>query len=227
MRPVRTLNTVSRRPSSSSHRAAPVSPSEHHRLPLALCHFSVTWPSHPPHHEGAGADTAPTPSNWGDHASRVQVLRTLQLSRGPSQRRRGSSRCGAGGHLQGLREAHAHSVRPTAGLQVRPLAGGQHPRVVSGLRKRPLAAAPVGPSAVPLADVPVQDVLDVLHNQVDGDCAETDKSASAARTLRPLANVCPALGLSRQKTHVQAWAPTCWLGQRAFLLTCSLVKTPC
>lgn len=69
------------------------------------------------------------------------------------------------------------SVGPAAGLQVRPFAGGQHPGMVSWLRKRPLVAPPVGPSAVPLADVPIQDVLDVLHNQVDGNCGRQTRAA--------------------------------------------------
>lgn len=49
-------------------------------------------------------------------------------------------------------------------------ARGQHPRVLSRLRKCPLAAAPVGPSPVPLAEVAAEDVLDMLYNQVDGHC---------------------------------------------------------
>lgn len=67
------------------------------------------------------------------------------------------------------------SVGSAAGLQVRSLARGQHPRAVSGLREGPLVAPPIGPS-VPLADVATQDVLDVLHDQVDGHCSK-DKHA--------------------------------------------------
>lgn len=183
----------------------PASPSEHRRLPLALRHRSVTWPptlrttreqmqTLPPPPIGSGGPhvQGPGTEDTDSHTGRPRGGRKPQVF-------------GGRGHLRGLREAVSSSVWPAAGLQVRPLAGGQHPRVVSGLRKRPLAAAPVGPSTVPLADVPVQDVLDVLHNQVDGDCTGTDKSVSAGRALCPLADVCPAPSLRGQEAHVQAW----------------------
>lgn len=71
------------------------------------------------------------------------------------------------------RRAARSSVGPAAGLKVRALARGQHPGVLPRLRECPLVAAPVGPRAVPLADVAVEDVLDVLHDEVDGHCGVT------------------------------------------------------
>lgn len=73
------------------------------------------------------------------------------------------------------------SVGSAAGLQVRSLARGQHPGTVSRLRKCPLVAPPVG-SPLPLAEVAAQDVLDVLHDQVDGHCG---KDRQSAQPLRP------------------------------------------
>lgn len=72
-----------------------------------------------------------------------------------------------------LEAEHRSSVGPAAGFQVRSFAGGEHPRMV-WLRKRPLVAPPIGPSTVPFADVTVQNVLDVLHNQVDGNCGRQE-----------------------------------------------------
>lgn len=64
------------------------------------------------------------------------------------------------------------SMGSAARLQVRALASGQHPRVISRLREGPLVVAPIGPSSVPLAQVPIEDVLDVLYDQVDSHCNE-------------------------------------------------------
>lgn len=96
---------------------------------------------------------------------------------GPPRKRQrvsGGRRASPGVLLEARRRS---SVGPAAGFQVRPFAGGQHPGMVSWLRKRPLVAPPVGPSAVPLADVPIQNVLDVLHNQVDGNCGRQTRAA--------------------------------------------------
>lgn len=72
--------------------------------------------------------------------------------------------------------AHRGSVGSAAGLQVRSLARGQHRGMVL-LRKRPLVAPPVGSPTVPLADVTIQNVLDVLHDQVDGNYDRMNGSA--------------------------------------------------
>lgn len=87
---------------------------------------------------------------------------------------------GADGHLWGTclgAAAHCCSVGSAAGLQVRSLARGQHRGVVL-LRKCPLVAPPIGPPTVPLADVAIQNVLDVLHNQVDGNCDSQNERVS-------------------------------------------------
>lgn len=76
-------------------------------------------------------------------------------------------------------------MRPAAGFKVGAFARGQHPRVLSWLRKCPLAAAPVGPSPVPLAEVAAEDVLDVLYNQVDGHCAGHGRDNELAMPYLP------------------------------------------
>lgn len=149
--------------------------------------------------------TQPPPhrTEW-DPASRAPVLRTLTHGTVPEAGRK-QQVSGRRRAPPGLQEAHP-SVRPAAGLQVRPFADGQHRGVVSGLRKRPLAAAPVGPSTVPLADVPVQNVLDVLHDQVDGDCGR-DRRERVSRTHPPPRRPSVRYRVSADRTHVQAWAP--------------------
>lgn len=86
------------------------------------------------------------------------------------------------------------SVGSAAGLQVRSLARGQHPGTVSRLRERPLVAPPVGPP-LPLAEVTAQDVLDVLHDQVDGHCGKDRRSAQPrASPSTPQGRARPAAG---------------------------------
>ena len=115
----------------------------------------------------------------------------------------------------GCRAARS-SVWPAAGLQVRALARGQYRRVLPRLWECPLVAAPVGPRAVPLADVAVEDVLDVLHDEVDGHCRDTRAGSAAARpaTTRryPRGTRFPPRGihlppsLSRQTSARWGWA---------------------
>lgn len=63
-------------------------------------------------------------------------------------------------------------VGAAAGLQVGPLAGAQQGAAVCLLGEGPFGGAtvPVHGPPLPLADVAVEDVLDVLHNEVDRNC---------------------------------------------------------
>lgn len=65
-------------------------------------------------------------------------------------------------------------VRAAAGLQVGALPGRQDAAALRLLRERPLVrpAVPVQRPPLPLADVSVQDVLNVLHDEVYGNCRE-------------------------------------------------------
>lgn len=64
-------------------------------------------------------------------------------------------------------------MRAAAGLEVGALPGRQD-AALRLLRERPLVrpAVPVQRPTLPLADVSVQDVLDVLHDEVYGNCGE-------------------------------------------------------
>lgn len=64
-------------------------------------------------------------------------------------------------------------VRAAAGLEVGALPGRQDAALCL-LRERPLVrpAVPVQCPPLPLADVTVQDVLNVLHDEVYGNCGE-------------------------------------------------------
>lgn len=65
-------------------------------------------------------------------------------------------------------------MRAAAGLEVGALPGRQDSAALCLLGERPLVrpAVPVQRSPLPLADVPVQDVLNVLHDEVYGNCRE-------------------------------------------------------
>lgn len=63
--------------------------------------------------------------------------------------------------------------------------------------------APVGPASVPLAQVPVEDVLDVLHDQVDGHCNQGKVQRLTPTPLQPPLSPLPCKTLMVQKSH---WA---------------------
>lgn len=67
-------------------------------------------------------------------------------------------------------------MRAAAGLEVGAFPGRQDAAAAALrlLRERPLVGPPVPVQRppLPLADVAVQDVLNVLHDQVDGNCGE-------------------------------------------------------
>lgn len=85
-------------------------------------------------------------------------------------------------------------VRAAAGLEVGALAGRQHGGALRLLRERPLVrpAVPVQRPPLPLADVPVQDVLNVLHDQVYGNCREKRGTEDVKALLDELCRKCGA-----------------------------------
>lgn len=75
-----------------------------------------------------------------------------------------------------------------AGLHVDPLHRGVADPTgdVALLRDGPFnpAAVPSNRSALPFADVPVQDVLDVLHNKVDGHWMQEEHTGGKRQKLK-------------------------------------------
>lgn len=75
---------------------------------------------------------------------------------------------------RGKPSGRAGLVRAAAGLEVGAFPGCQDAAALRLLRERPFVrpAVPVQRPPLPLADVAVQDVLNVLHDQVYGNCRE-------------------------------------------------------
>lgn len=85
-------------------------------------------------------------------------------------------------------------VRAAAGLEVGALPSRQDSAALRLLRERPLVrpAVPVQSPPLPLADVSVQDVLNVLHNQVYGNCREERGIQDMKALLAELSRKCGA-----------------------------------
>lgn len=74
-------------------------------------------------------------------------------------------------------DIHTASVRPTTGLQQDPLSWRISCSIlqVALLRNDSFQATPIDGPTLPFTDVSIQNVLDVLHNEVDGHWCETHK----------------------------------------------------
>lgn len=88
-------------------------------------------------------------------------------------------------------------VRAAAGLEVGALPGRQDAAAAAALRllrERPLVgpAVPVQRPPLPLADVSVQDVLNVLHDEVYGNCREERGIQDVKALLAELSRKCGA-----------------------------------
>lgn len=89
-------------------------------------------------------------------------------------------------------------VRAAAGLEVGALPGRQDTAAAAAalrlLRERPLVgpAVPVQRPPLPLADVSVQDVLNVLHDEVYGNCREERGIQDVKALLAELSRKCGA-----------------------------------
>lgn len=86
-------------------------------------------------------------------------------------------------------------VRAAAGLEVGALPGRQDAAAALRLlRERPLVgpAVPVQRPPLPLADVSVQDVLNVLHDEVYGNCREERGIQDVKALLAEVSRKCGA-----------------------------------
>lgn len=85
-------------------------------------------------------------------------------------------------------------VRAAAGLEVGAFPGRQDTAALCLLRERPLVgpAVPVQRPPLPLADVSVQNVLDVLHDEVYGNCREERGIQGMKALLDELSKKCGA-----------------------------------